>query len=273
MTADQLYPDFEEYQFPSSTVSAKLFEWKVPRSDIWLPFVQVSGDWLSEADTLHVKWQTALLSYTISGSGVLLDVTDVRFGEQVLVRFTERSLRTRRLGIAVTSTDRERFQELAPGAVLDDVQKAAVYVAEGLRHRSHDASKPVSEQTVLSTIKPVVPELDLVGFRAYVGGREGNRIALFSISGNYANGGAGKPQASLISWQLERFTDAIQPNAVVVDVRDFSYAYGDDLDLYPNQFFPRGRIAFIVGPQGRGTFDIKAEHAGHSLEECLAKVL
>jgi hypothetical protein len=59
--------------------------------------------------------------------------------------------------------------------------------------------------------------------------------ALLRVRGSYRPGSAGSEDARLIRWKIAALCDLVRPAALVVDVRELDYRWGDDLTLHPPQ--------------------------------------
>lgn len=87
----------------------------------------------------------------------------------------------------------------------------------------------------------------------------GQPIGLMRIVGTYADGSAGTGDAKLISKRIERFCRELEPGALIIDLRDFHYSYGDDLELHPFPDHSMAGLRFVVAPSALETFTLPVE--------------
>ncbi|ARU55413.1 hypothetical protein OLMES_1335 [Oleiphilus messinensis] len=84
---------------------------------------------------------------------------------------------------------------------------------------------------------------------------EQNIGAYVSMSGELPPGSAGYLDALEIKWLLRKVCILSKPRALVVDLSHLDYQWGDDLDLYPGNFWqPDSLIRFIIPHKLRSSY-------------------
>lgn|GEM_PF-5475008 len=148
-----------------------------------------------------------------------------------------------------------------PHEIVADRRRGMEELAFALKKYRFDGGTAIHEPGPLSPprVEPVTLDPGDLRFSFHTwrdprSGRNGGHVA---IIGEYRPGSLGTDDALLIRWRLNQFCDAARPDALIVDLRQFEYTWGDDINLYPSRFAgPDDAIRFIVRP------DQKAALAG-----------
>lgn len=144
-------------------------------------------------------------------------------------------------------------QSVAPHEIEATRAQAMAELAFALKRHRHDGgTKILAPQPVPSlAFDPVTLDISEITWRFSTwripaSGRTGGFVV---PTGDYRRGSAGSDDALVIRWRLSQFCEAVAPDVLIIDLRDFEYTWGDDLSLYPPQFLgTESLIRFIIRP-------------------------
>ncbi len=103
------------------------------------------------------------------------------------------------------------------------------------------------------------------------GGRTG---LLLKIAGKYGHGSDGADDAKYIRWKIREIFDHpdIFINGMVVDLSEFEYEWGDDIDIDP----PKFKVPFLVflnkESQGKYSYFVETDKMRFHLRTALAEI-
>ena len=197
--------------------------------------MQVQGELVDEhLDAMFIRWRgEEVIEQEIPVYGLILDLSGLLLRSPVHLQVVPPTLRIRNKtfrvvlpsGCTVTG-------DWSPEEVRPNLRSALLELAT---EELHDVSLAISD-------------LVMKGFQ-WRDRTLGASCLTVSIAGSFGIGSEGNDDGSLMYWRYEQFKELAQPRGVVVDLRDFTYTWGNEFSPYPVDFRRYSPIRFIVRPE------------------------
>ena len=244
-----------EYNLNESLLSFAFKKWKLPKSNIYIPFIKFSGiinPILFQDQVKFAKYRiNEFCDYLYPSAGLIIDMVDmVSENSDLFNAFLNKLVMEKEHMRVILKSHQSINGELTRYVVTEQNNAFSDLIYELKGHRN-DGGK-MFKKTDIKTIQSVVlEEVDLknishLKFKFFICNSEGfeENIYLICISGKYKPGSAGEDDAKFIKWNLMQFVDYIKPNYLIIDLTNFKYEWGDDLNLYPLNY--DNNILFIL---------------------------
>ncbi|HAX80868.1 MAG TPA: hypothetical protein DCY88_34785 [Cyanobacteria bacterium UBA11372] len=233
----------------------------MPKSQTQIPSISFFGALGSETsiekDICFIRWRSEeLISLVKGGKGIVLDLRQVAFDTSVELDVVPPVIRNRQEPVRVVV--RTEVCDIVKGSffpneIATDYESVFSDLAFELKNYRLDKGRQMQQRQQLHPqLTPISLDISSINFECYTWRYEqdSSDSAYVVFRGQYRYGSAGADDALFIKWRLNQFCDAIEPNRLIVDLRELDYQWGDDLSLYPFRFLdPESNIRFILTPQ------------------------
>jgi hypothetical protein len=252
MSFDEDCEGLVRFELPSPSLNRVALILAANKQRFPILVLRYSGAWNSTWDSFFVRWSLRELEYLSAGI-LVADFSDVEIlshAQTDSLAITGDVLAYSSVFVVASDTSLQamlRYPDFKFFRSFDDACSEAERLAKG------GAANPAESKAIqiATPLAPVPSIAEPVKVECYALQRPPSprRLVVLRLVGSYPRGASGAASARIIKWNLERFTDALAPTEVVVDVRELNYEWGDDLFLAPSKFSRNdSRIRMLVTP-------------------------
>lgn len=257
--------ELEPFDLARTSLTFSAGRWRVPKSNTTVLFCFVAGTFgraASVEDDLRFIRYRVEEADNLAGdlSAIVVDLSGMEIAPEAVMPALEAIIapEVRRRNEAVRLIINEGLRTVAgeafaPEEIAASAQAAAAELAYLLRKRRHDggaqmAGPPDYPPPVIEPVAFGISDVIAEYFTWH--SANGARNGYIRFAGTYRHGSAGDDDARVIRWRLNEFFETIDPRALVVDVRDLEYEFGDDLNLHPRMLPMPGRhVRYVLAPE------------------------
>ncbi len=257
-----ILPNLKSVNLNDSSLTYTCQTWRLPRSNTQVPIISFQGFIDSKPslikETYFIRWRIDELESVLTSShGLMIDLRHLLFEENLnleefssIISNLEEPIR-----IIVQPDTLDRLSNMfGNNKTLVDYKKAFSEIAFELKKYRFDKGLSINapREPENISLSPVSLEISALTLTCYTWKFEDDSLTsgYISIKGRYRYGSAGSEDAMFINWRSNQFCEVFQPKRLLIDLREFSYEWGDDLNLYPFHFIsPENPIRFLLSRQ------------------------
>ena len=233
----------QEVEIFDSSFHSKMYQWKMPKSDLFYPIVELGnsciGGTYCDSDKLRFElfFREVYKNFVLSKK-LILDISNIK-NENSLINLLEETESNYLDEIIVVGASKKFNFSHNKITFCDSREQGIMKILEIDRKKRFDGGKsfdPTSNQYQITILPYDFPEMKTIHLSMFTHDEFSKKIGYVIIKGDIGEGSRDSDDIQILNRKINYFDKLYSTDLLILDFTNLNYSWGNDLSLYPNRF-------------------------------------